>query len=395
MELNVNKKRSLLYVSYDGILEPLGRSQVLSYLKEMSVEFEINLITFEKTNDLSSDMLSEMEDYCLECGVNWIYMEYRSYLLIPAPIVNIVKGILRAMIVGLKYKCKVVHIRSYLPGLMVLPLMAITRAKLVFDIRGFWADEKVDRLGWKKNGASYRLIKWLEKKLLMKADYVVTLTEESSDILKKINDSVRYMVIPTCADGDLFKYINKKDDGKVVLGHLGAIDTAYDIAPVLLFFKELLKVVDSKIIFIYRGDRNNVYDVCKRLEVPLDKVQVRSALRSELPDVISDISIGCFFAKKNYSIKASMPTKIAEFLSCGKPIICNEFNKDVRGLIDGNKVGLVRDISDEETIAEVSVELVSFLCDDLVAERCTRLAESKLSLKEGVRKYRVIYNELF
>ena len=43
----------------------------------------------------------------------------------------------------------------------------------------------------------------------------------------------------------------------------------------------------------------------------------------------------------------------------------------------------------------MSVELVSFLCDDLVAERCTRLAESKLSLKEGVRKYRVIYNELF
>ena len=39
--------------SYDGILEPLGRSQILSYLKALSSEYRIHLISFEKRKDLS------------------------------------------------------------------------------------------------------------------------------------------------------------------------------------------------------------------------------------------------------------------------------------------------------------------------------------------------------
>jgi hypothetical protein len=42
----------LLYVSYDGILEPLGQSQILSYLEKLSLSNKIYLLTFEKKNDL-------------------------------------------------------------------------------------------------------------------------------------------------------------------------------------------------------------------------------------------------------------------------------------------------------------------------------------------------------
>src|SRR2546422_345009 len=43
---------SILYISYDGLMEPLGQSQVLQYLKGLADEhFEITLITFEKKAD--------------------------------------------------------------------------------------------------------------------------------------------------------------------------------------------------------------------------------------------------------------------------------------------------------------------------------------------------------
>ena len=42
---------SILYISYDGMLEPLGQSQVLAYLKRVAHGRRIHLISFEKSED--------------------------------------------------------------------------------------------------------------------------------------------------------------------------------------------------------------------------------------------------------------------------------------------------------------------------------------------------------
>ena len=44
----MNKRPSALYISYDGLLEPLGQGQVLNYLEKLADEFDILLITYEK-----------------------------------------------------------------------------------------------------------------------------------------------------------------------------------------------------------------------------------------------------------------------------------------------------------------------------------------------------------
>lgn len=41
----------LIYLSYDGILEPLGQSQVLRYLERLATDHKIVLISFEKPHD--------------------------------------------------------------------------------------------------------------------------------------------------------------------------------------------------------------------------------------------------------------------------------------------------------------------------------------------------------
>ena len=53
-------------------------------------------------------------------------------------------------------KHNIEHIRSYMPGLAALPLKKIFKLSLVFDMRGLWADEKVDRLGWSKKQIKYK-----------------------------------------------------------------------------------------------------------------------------------------------------------------------------------------------------------------------------------------------
>ena len=36
-----------LYISYDGVLEPLGESQVVTYLERLSARYDITLVSFE------------------------------------------------------------------------------------------------------------------------------------------------------------------------------------------------------------------------------------------------------------------------------------------------------------------------------------------------------------
>ena len=41
----------ILYLSYDGLLESLGYSQVFQYLRELAKAHQICLITFEKSEE--------------------------------------------------------------------------------------------------------------------------------------------------------------------------------------------------------------------------------------------------------------------------------------------------------------------------------------------------------
>ena len=52
------KRKKILYISYDGILDPIGESQILSYLEKLCKDFDFYLITFEKKN--SSQLYSAL-----------------------------------------------------------------------------------------------------------------------------------------------------------------------------------------------------------------------------------------------------------------------------------------------------------------------------------------------
>ena len=58
-------------------MEPLGQSQVLPYLKGLSKEYSITLITFEKANDYADKhMLARLQEQCELYGINWIIKKY-------------------------------------------------------------------------------------------------------------------------------------------------------------------------------------------------------------------------------------------------------------------------------------------------------------------------------
>ena len=84
--------------------------------------------------------------------IKWKIFKYYNYVKFLGTLHNIINGIIDNFFDIAFNKIDFFHIRSHIPGITIIPLMPIFNIKFIFDMRGFWVDEKVDRLGWNKKG---------------------------------------------------------------------------------------------------------------------------------------------------------------------------------------------------------------------------------------------------
>ena len=71
--------QGVLYISYDGMLEPLGQSQVLAYLKRLAEGRCIHLISFEKADDWTNVAERERIERDIEgAGIVWHPLRYHK-----------------------------------------------------------------------------------------------------------------------------------------------------------------------------------------------------------------------------------------------------------------------------------------------------------------------------
>ena len=395
--MNRNIKK-VLYISPDGILEPLGDSQVLKYLEKLSANFSIILVSYEKSVDLSNlRKLEEIKSRCKASNIEWKYKKYRQEIFIASQACNILNFIFFPLFVMMRHKISLIHIRSYMPGLCIPLLSIIFRFKFIFDMRGFWADEKHDRLGWKKESAKYIFFKKLEKYLLKRADAIVTLTHGSK---KYINQHFKkplrqIFVIRTCVDFKEFKLPNKPlEKNGLVIGYLGTIDTAYDFDKFLLLIKDLRKYNDSmEIHFLTKASRSQIEPYLIKNGLGDLKYSNQYLGRDELSEAIVKFDILAFCLKSNFSILASMPTKIGESLACGIPILCNPFNEDIVQIIEHGRVGEIYDFIEpfsQERYEKLLIKIKSNTISDL----CNEFSRKEFSLESGALSYKEIYQSI-
>tara|TARA_B100001964_G_scaffold235828_1_gene296578 strand:- start:14 stop:1216 length:1203 start_codon:yes stop_codon:yes gene_type:complete len=393
------QKKNILYLSYDGLMEPLGDSQILSYLKNISKEYKINLITFEKKNDLKNiKKLSFYKKEANKYNINWIYYKYSNYPKYISTFINISLGSFSCLNLFVLKKIQIVHIRSYIPGFMVFIYFYLFKFKFIFDMRGFLPEEKIDRNNWSTNSLTYKFFKYFEKKLIKKSDKIVVLTYCGKKILQeKFNiDENNIFVIPTCVDTNIYlkkRNIYKKNISNFTMAFVGSLNRAYNFDKMISLFKRILLIDNNlKILFYCKDEYKNLYNKFISQGVSDNNFEIKFLNKKNLIKEMKNIDIGYFYLNKNYSINASFPTKIGEFFSTGTPILCNNFNDDISEIIKDNKIGLVfNDFDDEKKIYS---SLISILKDKFIINRCNEYAINNLSVNAGSKKYLNIYNNL-
>lgn len=297
---------------------------------------------------------------------------------------------------------RVVHVRGYVPGVIGLALKCVTGIRVIFDMRGFWPDEKVDGGAWRHGSGVYRAAKWFEKRLLTRADVVVSLTRAGVEAMREFPylraRNTRFEVIPTCTDLELFRPGDRRNGDAhqgFVLGYVGSVGTFYLFDEVLECFRELLKErPDARLLVLNRGDHDYVRARIRACGVPIDRAELCSVEYREVPEWMRRMDAAAFFIKPVFSKKSSAPTRLGEFLGCGIPCLVNAGVGDMEPVVSRERAGVVmREFSPEARRAAVC-ELLALCMEEGTGARCVEAARRHFSLERGVAAYRKIYLDI-
>lgn len=397
-KINSNN-RSVLYISYDGMMEPLGQSQVLAYLKHLAANRAIHLVSFEKVEDWSNEIERERITRDIsDAGIIWHPLRYHKRPSALATAWDIGVGIVVGLWLIRRFRLQIIHARSYVASVMALVLKRLTGVKYLFDMRGFWADERVDGGIWPRDGGMYRVAKWFERQFLREADHVVSLTHSAVREIQRFpylqGCLPPFTVIPTCADLSRFRPHPSNHDG-FVLGYVGSAGTWYLFDEVAGCFAQLLKLrPDSRFLIVNRGEHEFIRDRLKVAGIPDAAFELTTASHAEVPMQISKMDAGIFFIRPAFSKQASAPTKLAEFLGCGVPCLSNSGVGDMAEVLEGEGVGV--SIADFDSVSvSVGLEgLLKLVTEPRISERCVAASRKHFSLDEGVRRYANVYQQL-
>jgi len=308
----------------------------------------------------------------------------------------------------------VVHCRSYITSLIGMHLKKHFGVRFIFDMRAFYADERIDGGLWNLRNPIYRAIfnyfKRKEKEFLSTADHTISLTSKGRDIIhgwKGIGGQpIPIEVIPCCADLDHFNpskvipALKQQLSAKLglegkgpVLVYLGSIGTWYMLREMLDLFKVMLKTKpDAGFLFITTDPPERIRLQAEERGIRPDSLAIHPAKREEVPTFLSLADVAIFFIKPVFSKSGSSPTKHGEMLGMGLPVIANSGVGDVDSIIEATGSGiLVREFT-EEAYGKAVCQIGGLLKTPV--STLQQAAQEYYSLQKGVERYDRVYRSL-
>ena len=351
----------VLFLSYDGMTDPLGQSQVIPYLAGLARRgFTIHLISFEKP-ERTEQHGETIRRLLHEAGIHWHPLAYTKRPPVLSTLWDVARLRRAARRLHARVRFDLVHCRSYIPAIVGLELKRAFGVRFLFDMRGFWADEKVDAGAWPQRKRVYRAVydyfKRKEREFLAGADGIVSLTHagmrelERWDAARGATDNRR--VIPCSVDFRLFDLPTPEQRAAAraelgvpadayLLAYLGSLGTWYMLEEMLDLFVIVKSARPrSRFLFVTPDDPEQVYAAAARRGIAREDVVVRSATRQEVRFYLSAADLGVFFIRPSASKVSSSPTKLGEYLAMGIPVLTNGGVGDVADIIERTGGGVV------------------------------------------------------
>jgi glycosyltransferase involved in cell wall biosynthesis len=385
----------VLYISYDGALDPLGCSQVVPYVEGLAARgHQFDLVTFEKRHRWGDDeQLREMAERLAKAGVRWHPLRYHKRLPPVATALDLARGYAAVLRLARRRHFDLIHARSYPSTLLAWRLSRRCGAPYVFDMRGLYADERVDGNLWPSDGLLYRTTKQLERRFLRDAAAVVTLTWASEPVVRSLvretGGVATIDVIPTSVDLQRFSPVGAAEVPTLV--YLGSVGTWYLLAEMLAFARVFIERANGRLRLLINGGVEMVQSAIERAGIDSGRVSVESVPYADVPAAMNGASATFAFIKPAPSKVASAATKVSESLALGLPVAVNRGVGDAAEIVERENVGVVVDPYDPSSYPEAVARLIALAEEPDIRRRCRTVAERRFDLASAVSRYDRLY----
>jgi len=390
----------VLYVTHYGILEPLGQSQIIPYLTGLADQgHSIEIISFEKSNLLDQpERVSVQKGVLRSHNIAWHPRRYRggsSILQLLADLYQTSKEIRRRCA---DRRIDLIHCRSHVPFFMAALGTAGLKVPLLFDFRGFLAEEYVDSGLWPVGGLRYHVTKKLERIFARRSAAMVVLTEPGRQFLRSAYSlsPEKIFVIPCCVEQSRFRA--NPTPGPVGPGrslrvvYSGSTIGRYNMSAIFDFFALLVQHrPGSQLTVLSSSASEKAKGLAQQSRLPKDSVSFQNLHYSQVPDVLTTQDLGLFFLRGDLTLLVASPTKLGEYLASGLVVVAEERLGGIKEILADHGAGCLIDSSRPATWPGVLQKALE-LCDAPdFRERSQRVAASYFALRTGVDTYAKAY----
>jgi glycosyltransferase involved in cell wall biosynthesis len=409
----LSNPKKVLFISYDGMTDPLGQSQVIPYLQGLSKHgYQIFLLSCEKKEAVEQHtpaVQKMLEGY----DIQWVPLSYTKKPPVFSTLKDIIKLKKAAKQLHKKHGIDMVHTRPGVPALVGLWLKKKFGIKFLNDIREFYADSRVEGGMWNLKNPLYKTVynyfKRKEAEQVKESDGLVCLTYAAEKIIRRwpeYRSGLPLEVIPCSADLDLFdplsideikKQAIKKElginDEDFIVSYLGSIGGWYLTAEMLQFCKIVSEKKPAvKFLFISPHRHEEIIAAAKHFAIAPEKIITKKAGRQEVPLLLSLSDFSIFFIKPCYSKQSSSPTKHGEIMAMGIPLITNSGVGDVEQIVTRYHSGIIIHQFDEAAMKAAAESIVTDHVFD--KNEIRKGAIEFYSLTAAVEKYIKIYDSI-
>ena len=371
----MEKEFDVSYLSVDSVREGVGSSQISPLIFKLAeIGLKVCLITFEK----NAPSL-EMSDKYRAAGIHWVPKKFGE--------IGAIGGLKRLHVLRRSIPIsKIVHGRSDIATCAAI--LNSEFASVLWDVRSLWSDQRlsIGTAGW--NAMTARGARTLENICANRAVAMSTLThavvpilENRHKILPKIRD-----VVPTCVRTDVFK-LTTMPRGQISCLISGTYNNYYDLERTREIILQLKKSIDIKVIWARPGESPN-------LTLGVGEDEIIEVEYASMPEIIGQSHFGIAICREDdqISLTAAVPTKVAEFLSIGRPMILSRGIGDLDNLIDNAKTGVI--VGKNDSLIDIANRVVSLISDKETPDRCRKLAEDYFSFDTAIQKYLALYKKM-
>lgn len=388
----------VLYFSYDGLLDPLGQSQIVPYFSAISnAGYSLTIVSYEKVQR-TKDQIKLMEIKLQKIGAHWVHLEFKPGKF--WAIKRIISGALLIRKLCRDLKPDFLHLRGFLPA--VIFQLSLSRVPFLYDFRGFALGEWVDIGKIKPSSVLYSLMNSLDQKAVKNASGLVVLEECAKHLLKDTYDvpNVPIKVIRTCTDVKSYKKrknVYNKKSRALRFVFLGGARFPYrpDLA-LTLIGKLTDHGLDCNIDFINEGDHSIIEKANHLTNISKEKFQILTCEHFEIADILPVYDCGIVMVETSYWRRVCSPTKMGEYLASGLPVISL---KGIDAIDDlANRTECVSTVSLKELQSHFQVgrvqQILSFIKSTGVTQKCKILARDEFNLETAGNLYVELYSEI-